>query len=149
MRILNDENNMFTGPNGTLSINPNDHTTKKLAMLIEGKCFGSGPTEAAKKFGYTKQRFFQLLNDYNKGGVQALIDKKSGPTKNYRLTDYIENLIIRYRFLDPDSSPSVIAQKLKQDGHKIGTRSVERTITKYGLQKKTLLVQSRKEKKGN
>lgn len=149
MSIINDEKIMFTGPNGSLSIKPDDRAAKKLAMLIEGKCFGFGPTEAAKKYGYTKQRFFQLLNDYYKGGVQALIDKKSGPTKNYRRTDNIENLIIRYRFLDPDSSPAVIAQKLKQDGNKISIRSVERTITKYGLQKKTLFVQSRKEKKRN
>jgi arginine repressor len=32
----------------------------------------------------------------------------------------------------------VIAQKLNQTGFKISQRSVERTITEYGIQKKTL-----------
>jgi hypothetical protein len=44
---------------------------------------------------------------------------------------------IRLRFLDPAVSPAVIAQKLRQLGHAISTRSVERIIADYGLQKKT------------
>ena len=130
----------FSGPAGTLSIKPDDNTARKMAMLIEGKCFGLGPSKAAEKYDYTKQRYFQILHDYKKGGIQALIDKKSGPKTNYRRTDLIENLVIRYRFLDPDSSAAVIAQKLRQDGCKVSTRSVERTITKYALQKKTIFL---------
>ncbi len=132
----NNEEFQFTGPAGSLSIAQGDNASKKLAMLIEVKCFGLGPTKTARKYGYTKQRYYQILNDYNDGGIQALINKKSGPKKNYVCTDTLENQIIRYRFLDPDCSPAVIAQKLKQDGYKISIRSVERTITKYGLQKK-------------
>lgn len=44
--------------------------------------------------------------------------------------------IIRLRFLDPKASAEVIAQKLRQTGVKVSVRSVERTITEYGLQKK-------------
>jgi hypothetical protein len=29
-------------------------------MLIEGECEEAGPLEAARKFGYSKQRYFQL-----------------------------------------------------------------------------------------
>ena len=29
-------------------------------MLIEGECEGLGPVQAAKKFGYTRQRYFQI-----------------------------------------------------------------------------------------
>jgi hypothetical protein len=47
-------------------------------------------------------------------------------------------LVIRYRFLDPDCSVDVVAQKLRQQGHPISTRSVERIVADYGLQKKTL-----------
>jgi len=46
--------------------------------------------------------------------------------------------IIRLRFLDPDGSPSIIVQKLKQMRIDVSLRSVERTIQEYGLQKKTL-----------
>ena len=37
-----------------------------------------------------------------------------------------------------DASADVIAQKLRQAGFDISTRSVERVIEAYGLQKKTL-----------
>ena len=39
----------FSGPAGTLSILADDNTARKMAMLIEGKCFGLGPSKAAKK----------------------------------------------------------------------------------------------------
>ena len=46
--------------------------------------------------------------------------------------------VIRHRFLDPDASAAVIAQKLVQTGVVLSIRSVERIIQDYGLQKKTL-----------
>ena len=51
--------------------------------------------------------------------------------------------IIRYRFLDPDSSPEVIAQKLRQCGYPISASSVKRVIAQFGLQKKTPSMSSR------
>jgi hypothetical protein len=56
--------------------------------------------------------------------------------RNYRRTDEVVRQVIRHRFLDPEISPEVIAQKLGQTGYSISTRSVERTIADFGLQKK-------------
>jgi len=49
------------GDYGTLSVAEEDEVTKKLTMLIEGECEGLGRTEAARKYGYTRQRYAQLL----------------------------------------------------------------------------------------
>jgi hypothetical protein len=49
---------------------------------------------------------------------------------------------VRHRFLDPESSAEVIAQRLSQGGVTISTRSVERIIERFGLQKKTPLLQA-------
>jgi arginine repressor len=54
--------------------------------------------------------------------------------------------IIRHRFLDPEASSDVIAQKLRQTGIKVSQRTVERTITEYGLQKKTLQVSTQNQR---
>ena len=62
---------------------------------------------------------------------------KRGPKTNSVRTDEVERQVIRHRFLDPDASADIIAQKLRQAGFAISTRSVERVIEKYGLQKKT------------
>jgi hypothetical protein len=102
------------------------------------RCEGLGPTRAARRFGYTKQRYFQLLEDFEAHGAPALQSKARGPKTNYRRTEEMVRQIIRHRFLDPDASAEVIAQKLQQARHLISIRSVERVISDFGLQKKTL-----------
>ena len=128
----------LTGAAGSLLVLPNDEITLKLAMIYEGECEGPGPLEAARKFGYSKQRYFQLRHLLQEQGAIALLSKTTGPKSNYRRTDEVVRQIIRHRFLDPDISPEVIAQKLAQTDHALSTRSVQRTIADYGLQKKTL-----------
>ena len=128
----------LTGPAGSLLLLPNDEITLKLTMLYEGDCEGLGPLAAARKFGYSKQRYFQLRHRFQEQGALALLSQTTGPKSNYRRTEEVVRQIIRHRFLDPDTSPEVIAQKLGQTDHPISIRSVERTIADYGLQKKTL-----------
>lgn len=134
----------LAGPRGTLPLKENDEITLKLAMLFEGECEGIGPTKAAEKYGYSRQRYHQLLQKFKQGGAEALKSQKTGPKGNYRRTDEVVRQIIRYRFLDPKISVEVIAQKLVQGGYPIAIRSVERVISEYGLQKKTSFVSSRK-----
>ena len=140
---LNQKDGRLVGQGGSLAVREDDDVAKKLAMLIEGECEGLGPIEAARKYGYSKQRYFQLRETYLKSGASALASQKRGPKTHYRRTSQIVRQIIRYRFLDPQSSPDVIAQKLRQLGTEISTRSVERVIADYGLQKKTVRITSR------
>jgi transposase len=128
----------LTGPAGSLRVLPDDEITLKLAMLYEGQCEGLGPPKAAAKFDYSKARYFQLLHLYQKEGARALHSKPTGPKSNYRRTEEVVRQVIRHRFLDPEASPEVIAQKLQQTHHALSLRSVQRVIADYGLQKKTL-----------
>lgn len=134
---FNDGQSVLIGQAGSLAVRPDDELTRKLAMLIEGECDGLGPLAAARKHGYSKQRYFQLRALFLDQGAVGLISRKRGPKTNYRRTSETVRQIIRYRFLDPQSSVEVIAQKLRQLGTTISTRSVERVIADYGLQKKT------------
>jgi transposase len=124
------------GPAGELPVLPDDLVVARLAMLIEGQCEGLG-AKAADKLGLSKQRYFQLLKLYREQGSAGLQGHKPGPKHNYVRTDEVERQVIRHRFLDPDASVDIIAQKLRQAGFAISTRSVDRIIEKYGLQKKT------------
>jgi hypothetical protein len=127
----------LVGAGGRLAVPEDDEITRKLAMLFEGQCEGLGPTRAAAKYGYCKQRYFQLLHAFNAQGAAGLKSRKRGPKTHYRRTAEVVRQVIRHRFLDPDASAEVIAQQLRQDGWPISTRSVERVIQEYGLQKKT------------
>jgi hypothetical protein len=68
-------------------------------------------------------------------GYLALQSKARGPKTNYRRTEEMVRQIILHRFLDPEASAEVIAQRLQQARHQISTRSVERVISDFGLQK--------------
>ena len=126
------------GPAGTLPVPANDEIIQKLAMLYEGDCEGLGPLAAADKFGFSKQRYFQLRKILQEHGAQGLQSQKRGPKTPYRRTDLVQQQVIRHRFLDPEASSAVLAQKIRQTGPPISTRSVQRVIADFGLQKKTL-----------
>jgi len=128
----------FRGPGGSLSVHPDDEVCRRLAMLIEGQCEALGPAKAAQKYGFTRQRYYQILADFYEEGAEGLRLETPGPKTDYRRTDQVVRLVIRCRFLDPESSPAVIAQKIRQQNLTISTRSVERIIADFGLQKKTL-----------
>ncbi len=125
---------------GSLPIAEDDEITRKLAMLIDGECGPDGIDRAAAKFGFSRQRYFQLRTLFLDKGSRALLSSKRGPKTNYRRTQELVCQVIRHRFLDPDASTEVIAQKLRQCSFRISKRTVDRVITQFGLQKKTLSV---------
>src|SRR5262245_9444003 len=131
-------NRRIVGPGGELIVPADDPITPRLIMLLEGECEGLRAAEAARKHALTRQRYYQVLNRFRKQGARALPPQKSGPKTNYVRTAEVECQVIRHRFLDPEASIEIIAQKLRQTGFPISTRSVARVIEKYGLPKKTL-----------
>lgn len=138
------ETQSLIGERGALDLAEGDEVTLKLVMLIEGECEGLGPTHAAKKYGFSKARYFQLRQAYLEHGAIGLRSKHRGPKTSYRRTGELIRQVIRYRFLDPEASAEVITQKLRQTDFVISVRSVERVIADYGLQKKTLSMLSSK-----
>jgi transposase len=138
---------VLIGLHGQLEVPPDDEVVHKFLMLQEGQCDGPGPLAAAKKFGFSKQRYYQLFAAFEKEGWRALQSQKRGPKTHYRRTAEVERQVIRHRFLDPEASAQVIAQKLVQTGLKISIRSVERVLADYGLQKKTPSVPSRRKRR--
>ncbi|MFO7851796.1 MAG: helix-turn-helix domain-containing protein [Bacteroidales bacterium] len=131
-----------------MSIKPTDPVAWKLLMLYEAASNKADKiTSIAKKYGYTREHFYVIKKKFDESGSEGLRDKPRGPKRNYKRTKELEKQIIRHRFLDPEASCEVITQKLRQAGHNISQRSVERTINVYGLQKKGYIKQIRKTRK--
>ena len=134
----------LTGPAGSLPIADSDEMARRFLMLQEGQCLDTHISAVAQKYGYCRQRYYQILDAFQEGGLLALQPRKTGPKSHCRRTDQVVRQILRYRFLDPEASPEVIAQKLRQTHFSLSLRSIERVIADYGLQKKTLLAQPQK-----
>jgi transposase-like protein len=128
-----------------LTINARDSIAWKLSMLLEAALSKDITIEEiARKYNYTREHFHVIYRKYKEGGSIALADKPQGPKRNYKRTEEVSKQIIRHRFLDPEASCEVIAQKMRQAGYDISQRSVERTIQSYGLQKKGYIKQIRR-----
>ncbi len=69
----------LSGPEGSLPVREDDEITLKLAMLFEGQCEGLGPAETAQKFGYTRQRYYQILDQFMNQGAAGLKSLKREP----------------------------------------------------------------------
>ena len=129
------------GPAGALPVAASDPQAARFLVLLEGECLESNITAVAQHYGFSRPRYYQLLEDYKTGGLPALEPQKTGPKSNYRRTDQAVRQVLRYRFLDPNASPEVITQKLCQTHFRISLRSVHRILADYGVQKKTLPAQ--------
>lgn len=128
----------------TLDIDPSDPLLWKLAMVLEA-ALGKDCTieQTASKYGYTREYFYQVLGKLKSHGSPGLQDRPTGPKTNYRRTPEISKQILRHRFLDPEATCGVIAQKMNQSGYPVSQRSVERVVQEYGLQKKGYIKQIR------
>ena len=130
--------------NKKFEIKQDDKLAIKFSMIMEGQLFGR--EEACKKYGYSEIRYYQILKQYRQKGLSGLIEKKRGSNKQPVRTEEKIKEVIRQRYLDPFQSAEVIAQRMNQKGMKISVRSVERTITEYGLQKKRMFLTKPKRK---
>ena len=129
----------FTGPGGSLRVPNDDEVCRRLAMLIEGQCEGLGPANAAQKYDFTRQRYYQILAAFYAEGARGLAP--ANPRTQDRLPPHRSGRppghplsFPRSRLLPPPSS----LKKSANRSHTISQRSVERIIADYGLQKKTL-----------
>jgi transposase len=124
------------GPAGSLTFHADDELAHKLLMLVLGECTDLGPGKAAQLFGFSRQRYYQLRQAFQEHGSAALLSHQPGPKPGSRYAHETLRQLLRVRFLDPDASADVLAQKLQQTGQPISVRGVERLIQHYGLQKK-------------
>jgi len=125
------------GGGGSLCVHREDEVGWKFLMLVEGECGHESVETVVARYGYCKQRYYQLRDAFQTGGVHALQSQPRGPKRNYRRGGEATRQIIRYRYLDQDAPVEIIGQKLRQTGLAISDRSVYRVFEEYGLQKKS------------
>jgi len=136
MLAFDRDRQLRVGPHGSLRVSTDDDSTRTLAMRIEGACGTLGPRQAAETFGFSKPRDDQIRQAFRLHGAKALASKKRGPKRHDRRTQEVTRQGMRHRFLDPDATAEVLAQKIRQTGLQLSTRSVERVLEDLGLQKK-------------
>ena len=121
------------GPGGALPLRPGDEATVDLAMLIEGETSGRELDDVLAEFGRSRSTYYEKLRRFREGGIQGLFARPPGPRTAWRRPLEVVRFIVTSRLRHPERSAADIAEELGRQGHAVSTRSVERTLTQFGL----------------
>ena len=123
----------ITGPGGALRVRPEDGAAIDLAMLIEGETSGRPLDEVLARYGRSRSTYYEKLRRFQEQGLEGLLARPPGPRSPWRRPLEILRFVVSRRLRCPDHSAAEIAAELERMGHRISVRSVERTLSQFGL----------------
>ncbi len=121
------------GPGGALPLRPDDEAALDLAMLLEGETSGRPLDEVLAAFGRSRSTYYEKLRRFREEGLEGLLARPPGPRSAWRRPLEVIRFIVTARLRDPSRSAAGIAGDLAGLGHPVSVRSVERTLTQFGL----------------
>jgi transposase len=123
----------FTGPGGSLPIKPGDEAAVDLLMLVQGETSGKPLEEVLLEYGRSRSTYYEKLRRFREEGLEGLLARPPGPRSAWRRPLEVIRFIVTARLRDPDRTAPSIAEELGRLGHPVSVRSVERTLTQFGL----------------
>lgn len=121
------------GPGGTLSIRAGDRAALDLAMLIAGETSGRSLDEVLAEFGRSRSTYFEKLRLFRERGLAGLLSRPTGPRQPWRRSLSVVAQIVMSRLRDPNRGADAIARELAQRQVRVSVRSIERTLSEFGL----------------
>lgn len=107
---------------------PYDLLQVKYEMLRSVEKKELSVTEASDKYGLSRQTYYITKERMEKGGIFALLPRKTGPQKNIKLTDAGLHFIDRYLAQHPDAGSHEVNCALAAE---TGINVHDRTIARY------------------
>jgi transposase len=103
----------------------------KYEMLRAVEKDGENVTTAAKEFGFSRKTYYQAVKAFNKGGLDALVPKKTGPKGPNKLHGNVSEYINSYVSANLNAGAKEIAAQMEKDiGIKVHKRTIERYLKK-------------------
>ncbi|HEY6100425.1 MAG TPA: helix-turn-helix domain-containing protein [Anaeromyxobacter sp.] len=121
------------GPGGTLPLRADDEAVVDLVMLIEGETSGRELDEVLQQFGRSRSTYYEKLRRFREQGIEGLLARPPGPRSPWRRPIEVVRFVVTTRLRHPDRSAGTIAEDLARLGHAVSVRSVERTLSQFGL----------------
>jgi transposase len=131
------EPHAIRGPGGQLPLRRDDEVGSDLLMLIDGETSGRPLDEVLTEFGRSRSTYYEKLRRFRELGVEGLLSRPPGPRTAWRRPLEVVRFIVRARLRDPNRSAALIAGDLLRQGHAVSVRSVERTLSQFGLTRGT------------
>ncbi len=106
-------------------------------MLIEGETSGRPLDDVLAAFGRSRSTYYEKLRRFREHGLEGLIARPPGPRTAWRRPLEVVRYIVRARLRDAARSAADIAAELERLGHTVSVRTVERTLSQFGLTRGT------------
>lgn len=104
-----------------------------LVMLIEGETSGRDLETVLEQFGRSRSTYYEKLRRFREDGIEGLFARPPGPRGPWRRPIEVVRFIVTTRLRQPERSAASIAEDLARLGHYVSIRSIERTLTQFGL----------------
>lgn len=121
------------GPGGSLPLRADDEAVVDLVMLIEGETSGRDLEEVLRQFSRSRSTYYEKLRRFRESGLEGLLARPPGPKGPWRRPLEVVRFVVTTRLRHPERSAAAIADELARLGHGVSIRSVERTLTQFGL----------------
>jgi transposase len=121
------------GPGGVLPLGPKDEAAIDLVMLVEGETSGRSLDDILRQFGRSRSTYYEKLRRFREGGLEGLLSRPPGPRSPWRRPIEVVRFIVTGKLKQPDCSAAALAEELGRLGHAVSVRSVERTLSQFGL----------------
>jgi transposase len=116
-----------------LPFRSSDRAGLDLAMLIAGETSGRPLDDVLAEFGRSRATYFDKLRVFREKGLAGLLPQPLGPQRPWRRSMDVVSRIVMARVRDPGRSVASIADDLAKRGLRVSVRSVERTLSEFGL----------------
>jgi transposase len=116
-----------------LPLPPTDEAALDLVMLIEGETSGRALEDVLAQYGRSRSTYYEKLRRFRESGVEGLLARPPGPRNAWRRPLEVVRYIVTARLRDPERGAAAIAEDLARQGHSVSVRSVERTLSQFGL----------------
>jgi len=113
---------------------PMDIVQVRYEMIKDADDGGTTIEQTTSEYGYSRASYYYIKDDFEKGGMVALVPEKTGPKAPRKLTNELQEYITTYIENNPSTSSSRIALDIENDkGVKVSKRTIERFRSKKKL----------------
>lgn len=121
------------GPGGVLPLRAEDEPALDLVMLIDGETSGRPLEDVLRQYGRSRSTYYEKLRRFRESGLEGLLSRPPGPRSPWRRPLEVVRFIVTSRLRHPERGAAEIASDLERLGHPVSVRSVERTLSQFGL----------------
>jgi len=110
-----------------------DSVQRRYELVRELKLSGKSKEEICAKYNYSRVMGHTYEKAWGNNTWEGIMDKKKGPKKKSKRTEYLEKRILEIRFKNSEKDMYEITDTLIDEGYDVSSRTVARVLSDHGV----------------